>query len=162
MMPVAGRPPRASTRTRLGARPATNWAISRDRSDRIVMPSRYRADQASGESGEVCRDFFVAVGALFLRPGGMVSMFRFHRILGGPPRRQATPQRPRLAALLSEKLRHTGACTFVGSGAVGDDLAVGGQGLEVSQDFGHRTGSLKATDDRFGRNPDGARDSVTH
>src|SRR6202521_890062 len=44
MMPVAGRPWRASTRTMLEPRRPTSSAISRERSDKVATPSRYRVD----------------------------------------------------------------------------------------------------------------------
>src|SRR5207237_4831016 len=111
-------------------------------------------------SGEVCRDFLVTVRALFLRTRGMVGVLGFHRVLRGPPPRQPTAQRPGLAALLSEELRHTGAGALVGSSAVGDDLAVGGEALEVPQDLGSRARGLENANERFGRDPNRARDAV--
>jgi hypothetical protein len=83
----------------------------------------------------------------------MVGVLRFHRVLRGAPGGQPTTERPCLPALLSEELRHTGAGAFLGSGAVGDDLAIGGQALEVSQDLGSRTRRLQTANDRFGRDP---------
>jgi hypothetical protein len=90
----------------------------------------------------VCSDLLVAVGALFLWTRGMVGVFRLHRVLGRAPRRQPTSKRPCLASLLSEKLRHTGAGTLLGSGAVGDDFAIGREALEVSGDLRDRPGRL--------------------
>src|SRR4030081_161904 len=44
MMPVAGRPWRASTRTMLEPRRATSSPISRERSERVAIHERYRLD----------------------------------------------------------------------------------------------------------------------
>ena len=96
----------------------------------------------------MCRDLFVTVGALFLRSRRMVGMLGLHRIPGCAPCRQPTAECPCLPALLSEKLRHTGAGAFVRSSAVSDDLAVGGQALEVPQDLRNRARRLQTADDR--------------
>src|SRR6266851_4181890 len=46
-MPVAGPPRRASTRTTLGPQRSTSAAMSRERSERVAMPSRYRVDPSA-------------------------------------------------------------------------------------------------------------------